>query len=101
MNLDEEVARGVKARQILESDMFKEAHEKVQQDILDTFAKTDPKDLPAMQVERLRLKCLADIVRQLGEVMTSGKLAEVQIERERSAFERVKERAKQGLRRVF
>lgn len=101
MTLEEEVGRGQEARRILESKMFKEAHDKVQQDILDSFGKTDPKDVEAMRVERIRLKCLADIVRQLAEVMNTGKLAAAQIERDRTLFEKAKERVNRGLRRVF
>lgn len=101
MTLEEESGRGSSARAILESPLFKEAVEKVQQDIYDKFAQTDPANVDELRIQRIRQKCLADIVRQLGEVMTSGKLAEVQIERSRTLMERTKERLSRGLRRVF
>jgi hypothetical protein len=101
MTLEEESGRGAHARKILEDDLFKEAVAKVQQDVFDTFAKTDPKDDGELKIQRLRLKCLADVVRNLGDVMNTGKLAEKQIEEEVSLAQRVVERAKAGLRRVF
>lgn len=81
--------------------MFKEAVEKVQQDVFDKFAEIDPADAEGMRIQRLRLKCLADICRQLGDVMKTGKLAEMQVERDRTLMERIKKRAAEGLRRVF
>lgn len=101
MTLDEEVGRGARAKAIIESAMFKEAVDKVQQDVFDKFASTDPTNVDELKVQRIRLKCLADIVRNLGEVMKTGQLAEVQIERERTLMEKAKERLSRGLRRVF
>lgn len=101
MTPEEEVSRGSRAKRILEDGIFKEAVSKVQQDVFDTFAKTDPTNAEELKVQRLRLKCLADIVRNLSEVMSTGRLAEIQIDRDRTLIEKIKERAAKGLRRVF
>lgn len=101
MDIDQEIARGSQARQILESKLFKEAVEKVQQGVFDKFASLDPSDKDGMQVQRLRLNALADILRNLAEVMNTGKLAQAKLEQERTLMQKAKDRMAQGLRRVF
>jgi hypothetical protein len=101
VDIEQEIARGIEAKKILESPRFREAHEKVQQDIFDKFASTDPNDKDGMQVQRLRLNVLADILRNLAEVMNSGRLAEAKLEHERSLMQQAKDRLSKGLRRVF
>jgi predicted ribosome quality control (RQC) complex YloA/Tae2 family protein len=101
LTLTEESARGAQARAILEHDLFKEAVETTQQDIFDKFASLDPSDKDGMQVQRLRLKSLADITRQLQTVMETGRLADEQIKHELGMMERAAERVRRGIRSVF
>lgn len=101
MSLETEVSRGTQARQILENELFKEAVEKTQQDIFDKFSATDPTDKEGMVIQRLRLKCLADITRNLQDVMNTGILAEEQIEHERSMAQKLKGRMLRGIRAVI
>lgn len=101
LTLTEESARGAQARAILEHDLFKEAVEKTQQDIFDKFASLDPADTEGMKIQRLRLKCLADVTRQLQTVMETGRLADEQMKHEQTLMERAAERVRRGIRGVF
>lgn len=92
---EDEVARGIRAAQIIEDPMFKEAVQKVQQKVFDEFAATDPKEKDLLQMHRLQLKALADVVRQLQSVIQTGQFAKAKIE------QGLKERLKAGVRRVF
>lgn len=99
--LETEVSRGTQARAILENDLFKEAVEKVQQDIFDKFASIDPSDKEGMVIQRLRLNALAEITRNLKDVLDTGILAEKQIEHEQTLAQRMKERVSKGIRSIF
>lgn len=89
--LEEKSARGAKAAALLEDELFREAVGKVQQHIFDSFAATDPADTGAMLRLRLKLQCMADVVRELTEVANTGKIARHEIERETLA-QKVKRR---------
>lgn len=101
MNSEREIARGQKAKGILEDPMYREAVETVQKGIFDDFAAVDPSKPDDLLICRLRLKCLADVTRQLASVMNTGRLAEAQVEQERSFAERAAERLRAGIRGVF
>lgn len=100
VSLEDEVARSVDARHVLNNYLFKEAVDKVQADIFDRFASSDPAAVMELQIQRLRLKALSDIVRQLQTVMETGELAKVEIERQRTVAARMVERMKRGIRGV-
>lgn len=97
----QEIARGQKAKLILEDAIYKEAVEKVQQSIFDDFAATEPTKQDELLIHRLRLKALADVTRQLANVMNTGRLAEAQVEQEKSMAERMASRLRAGIRGVF
>lgn len=101
MTLDQEVSRGVQARQILEDQLFQESVKVVQDDIFEKFSSADPSNLEELRIQRLRLKCLADITRQIQTVMETGYLAEQEIERQKTLTERSIERVRKGIRAVF
>jgi len=86
VNLDTEISSGTQAKLLLESATFQGAVNRVQQAYFDEFASADPADAVKLQVIRLKLKALADMVRDLRTVMETGQLAQQQrderIERE-------------------
>lgn len=82
MTLEEQAARGIKAQMLLEDELFREAIEKVQQGVFDNFAATDPADTGTMLRLRLKLQVVADVCREMKEVMNTGKIAKHEIERE-------------------
>lgn len=99
--MEADIARGQQARRILEDDLFKDAVAKVQQSVFDDFANTDPLEVEALRVQRIRLKCLADVVRELAAVMNTGKVAAAEVQRQQTLIDRAKERMKRGIRGVF
>lgn len=101
MSLEQEMTRGAQARAILEHDLFKESVETIQRSILDAFASADPADKDGLQLLRLKLKCLAEITRQLQTVMETGVLAQEEVKRRQSMAEMAAERFKRGIRAVF
>lgn len=101
MDLQQEVSRGTQAKHILEHELFQEAVNKVQADIFDKFASLDPVNKEGMVIERLRLKCLADITRNLQDVMNTGVLAEAEIKRQQTMADKAFERIKKGIRAVI
>ena len=84
-NLYKEIEVGARSKAILENETFKDAVKVVQDGIFGQFAQTDPKDIAQLQVHRLSLKALADIVRHLQSAMDSGQMAVIQVEQERQA----------------
>lgn len=99
--LEVESSRGVRARAILESDLFQEAVNKVQEDIFEKFSSLDPSDTEGLRVQRIRLKGLADVTRQLQTVMETGRLADEQIAHEKNMLEKAADRLRRGIRAVF
>ncbi len=100
-SLEAEISRGVQARQLMEHPLFVEAIDKTQQGIFDRFAAIDPSDLAGLQTQRLLLKCLADVTRQIQTVMETGLLAKAEVDRRQSLAARVVERMKHGIRSVI
>ena len=99
-NLFREIEVGARSKAILEAEAFKDAVKIVQDGIFDEFAKTDPKDLAALQVHRLSLKALADIVRHLQSAMDTGQMASVQVEQERTLREKARAAVNRFTRRA-
>lgn len=97
----QEIARGQRAKLILEDPLFKECVEIVQKAIFDDFAETPPSKPDDMVLCRLRLKTLAEFTRQFANVMYTGKLAEWREEEERGFAKRAAARLRAGIRGVF
>ncbi len=100
MSLSEDIARASEAKRIMESTVYREAVDRVQKRIFDDFATTEPTDTAGLQVQRLRLKCLADVQREMVAVLNTGRLAEVEVKREQSILQRAADRMQRGLRSV-
>lgn len=100
-SLEIEVKRGVEAKQVIENPLFQEAISKVQEDIFEKFSSTDPVDLEGLRVQRIRLKCLAEITRNIQSVVETGFLAQEEIARQKSLADRAVDRMKKGIRAVF
>jgi len=89
-SLARDVERGRRAAVLLEDVIFREAIKITQQKVFDDFAKTDPTNLPELQKLRLKLQCHADMIREINEVIRTGKIAEHQLQESRSLFERMR-----------
>lgn len=75
-----ETERGAKARIILENEIFREAIQKTQDNIVDAFTKADPGDTKGLQRIRLKLQVHAELVREIQKVMETGKIASTQLQ---------------------
>lgn len=89
-SLAREVERGRRASILLEDPIFRDAVLKTQQQVFDDFAKCDPANVQELQRLRLKLQCHADILRDITEVIRTGKIADHQIKESASLFERMK-----------
>ena len=101
MELERDASRGAEAQAILNSAIFRDACEKVQQGVFDAFAQIDPKDLAGLQEQRIKLRCLADVMRELQTVMQTGQLARAELEQAKTLKERVVDKTRRLVRGVF
>ena len=93
-----ESERGSKARAILDNDMVKEAFQAVEDGIMNAWKKAPVRDIEGQTQLRLLYKAYQDFRGYLQTAMESGKMADVQLEHERSLKARAKA-AMQGFRR--
>lgn len=88
--LARDVERGRRASILIEDPIFREAVTITQQKVFDDFSKTDPANVQELQKLRLKLQCHADMLREIHEVIRTGKIADHQLQESRSLFERMK-----------
>lgn len=82
MTPHEEMARGARAKALLEDEMFREAIDKVQAGIIASWKSSPVRDIDGQHELKLMLKLLSDLEGNIRQVMETGKLASIQIERE-------------------
>jgi hypothetical protein len=79
MSAFEDRARGARAAQILDDDVYKQAIQAVQDELLDKLINIDPFDseAPTMALRGvLRIQALSFVTQSLSSVMTTGEMAE-------------------------
>ena len=89
-----ESERGARAERLLNDDMLQEAFLKVEDGIVQKWKESPIRDVEGQTTLRLLHKCLNDVRGYIKEVAETGKLANVQLDHERS----LKERAKSAMR---
>ena len=92
--LIQESERGAKARAILEDRMVQEALASIEAGILDAWKKSPVRDSEGQAQLRLLYKCLSEFRAYFADALTSGKMANVQLNHERT----LKERARAAMR---
>lgn len=100
MNLPAEAAKGSKASQLLENEIFKEVMGKLRQGIMDTWAESPIRDIEGQTSLRLMLKLHDDFMGHVVSIANTGKMAAKQIENESKAKELAKA-ALQGLSSII
>lgn len=85
-----ESERGARARRILEDSFVQEALHAVESGILDAWKKSPVRDTEGQLNLRLLYKCLHDFRSYFADAMTTGKMAEVQLNHERGLRERAR-----------
>ena len=82
MSLDEEIQRGAIAQQVIDNPAYQDAWKAVSDGIIDAWRTCPIRDKEGQGELKLMLKLLTDVQRNLEAVMSTGKMAEIQIERE-------------------
>ena len=90
MSPDQEIRRGLEARQLLESPIYREAYQTIRDNIVTQLSLADTPDDKRQRLNNL-LIALSKVEQYMNQVMTSGKM--VEIERERSLSDRIFRRA--------
>lgn len=97
MTADEEIklagetARGIRAKSLLENDVYKEAVQAVENGIVDRWKASPVRDIEGQAQLRLMHKLLTDLRGYIEEVAYTGKMAEQQLMHERGLRERAKD----------
>lgn len=81
-NLPNEMNRGAKAEALLNNEMFKEALEHVESQILEKWKTSPVVDKDGQHELRLMLKCHQEFKKFLEDAINTGKLASFQAEHE-------------------
>lgn len=89
VDLNLEASRGTRAQLLLDSEPYKEAVGRVRQAILEKWAASPVADKDGQHELRLMLKLLGDLEANIREVAQTGKLAQVQIQQEKSKVKRI------------
>lgn len=87
MNLHEEVSRGRDAEQLLEHPIFKEAVTAVREGIINKWAEAPLRDKEGAHELKVMLKLLNDVEANIRQVVNTGKMASIQLEKEQQIAE--------------
>lgn len=85
-----ETSRGGKANTLLRSEIYMEAMQKVEDGITQAWKDSPIRDAEGQQYLRLMMKVLKDLQAHIKDVAETGKMAEVQLEHERSLADRAR-----------
>ena len=94
MNVYEEDARGKQAEELLANTMFREAIDTLRQSLVDKWLSSPVRDVEGQHELRLMTKLLGDIEVYIKNIAQTGKMAEIQLEREHN----VQQLKKYGIR---
>lgn len=82
MELSEEQRRGELAADVLDNPLYREAFDSVRAGIIHAWETAPIRDKEGQGELKLMLKLLTDVQRNIETVMQTGKMAQIQIERE-------------------
>lgn len=91
MSTQTELERGHKATMLLENEIYRECVGKLRESIVEAWANSPIRDIDGQHELKLMLKLLDDLQTNIKTIADTGKLAQLQIERE-SAIKRVARR---------
>lgn len=84
----DEVTRGAQAQSLLDSEIYREAVSSVHDAIIAKWESCPIRDVEGQHELKLMLKLLADLEQNIKEVVNTGKLKRLQIERDRGVLRR-------------
>ena len=82
--------RGAKAAQVLKSEIFVEAFAVVEADVLEKWKSSPVRDTEGQLALRLKWQVLQEVKKHIADAAMTGKLANAQLEHERSLAERAR-----------
>jgi len=88
--LNSESARGARARQLLDSQPLRDAIASVKSGIVNAWETSPVRDAEGQQYLRLMRKVLDDLVKHIADAADTGKMADIQLQQERTLRERAK-----------
>lgn len=91
MDLEQNLARGVRANEVLENEIYIEAFELIKQEIYTTWQQSPARDAEARETLYLMLKLMDKLKATMQSVMETGKLASLEMDYQKSKMQRVKE----------
>lgn len=92
MNPQQEERRGIEARAILENAIYREAYQTIRDNIVSQLALADTPDDKRQRLNNL-LIALSKVEQYMKQIMASGTMAAMQIERERTLADKLLRRA--------
>lgn len=86
MELEQEYSRGQKAKEILENEIYKDAFLMMREGIIKAWEDSPVRDTEGQHELKLMVKLLNDLQKNFEDVMNTGKLAKIQIDREKEGL---------------
>lgn len=94
MELEERINRGVKAREILDSEIYLEAYDTLRQEIIDQWQQSPARDVEGREKLYLMLGIIDKLRATMQTIMESGKLAQLELNHKLTLIEQAKDIAK-------
>ena len=82
MNLHEDSQRGHEAKMLLENKLYKEAISGLRENIITSWRNAPVRDRDGMHELKLMDKLLTDIERYIKQIADTGKMADIQLEKD-------------------
>jgi hypothetical protein len=86
MSLDHDLERAQQAKQLLDNPVYQEAIENVRSAIVAAWSGAPIRDTEGHHELKLMLKLLTDLEANINRVLTDGKIAQIEIERQKKPF---------------
>lgn len=90
MSLEERVHKGTRAKEILENEVFAEAFNQIEQEVIEQWKLSPARDEAGREKLWIYHQLLQRVRKQLESTMETGKLAELDLQHQRSILSRVR-----------
>ena len=90
MSLEKESERGYQAQLLLDNPIYQESIQAVREAIFASWAASPVRDVDGQHELKLMLKLLGDLTANIKMVAETGKLAKIEIERQKTLLQKVK-----------
>ncbi|MES2637564.1 MAG: hypothetical protein V4605_09580 [Pseudomonadota bacterium] len=90
MELQERITKGIKAKEVLENDVYIEAYALVKQEITDQWQNSPARDAQARETLYLMTKLVDKLKTVMQTTMETGKLAELELQHQETLAQKAK-----------